>query len=122
MINYYFERQTQNQPYFLKITFQPEQPILSSYLFQISDKQIYDWIVKGLNKVLSGKSEYVERDTEWYGAKITSQNTIFYVLVDEKDTETNVITTEDFKIVLNAWWNEKNFFEKWKDENYRKLV
>ena len=29
---------------------------------------------------------------------------------------------EDFKIVLNAWWNEKNFFEKWKDENYRKLV
>ena len=65
MINYYFERQTQNQPYFLKITFQPEQPILSSYLFQISDKQIYDWIVKGLNKVLSGKSEYVERDTEW---------------------------------------------------------
>lgn len=112
MLNYSFFKEEKKRPFFLKINFQPELTVLSSYLFQVTDLQTYKWILEGINDVLSGKSNYVERDTEWYGANITSQDTTVYVLVDENNENTDVIDTGDFKTVLQAWWNEKESFDR----------
>lgn len=88
--------------------------ILSSYLFQVSDPYTYEWILEGINDVLSGKLNSVERDTEWFGANITYSETTFYTTLDEEDKSTNVISTKDFKSILILWWREKESFEKWK--------
>ena len=114
MIKYTFYREEKKRPFFLKMNFEPELVILSSYLYQVVDLDTYKWILEGINAVLSGKLNRIERETEWYGANITYTDTIFYTPIDEDNNDTDIISTEDFKTILNLWWREKELFDKWK--------
>ena len=113
MLDYIFSKRLA-PPYFLCIHFKPELEWLSAYLFQISDRRCYEWIKEGINDVVCKKVEYIERDMEWYGAKIQSETTLIYPTIGEDNQEAQVISTSDFADVISAWIEEKEKYDVWK--------
>lgn len=110
MLDYSFLRRTES-PYFLSITFEPELKFLSAYLFQVRNRRSYEWIKEGINSVINNEAEFVERDMEWYGAKIQPETTLIYSLLEDDNLEVDEISTVDFNTILTVWSNEKERYD-----------
>lgn len=115
MLNYSFLRRTES-PYFLSITFKPELEFLSAYLFQVCNRRSYEWIKEGINSVIHKEVEFVERDMEWYGAKIQPETTLIYSLLEDDNLEGDEISTIDFDTILTVWFDEKERYDKLKNQ------
>jgi len=112
MLNYKFLKRT-TPPYMLSIVFEPKLNFLAAYLFHIMDKNIYEWIKKGIEDVLTCKMEIAERELEWYGAKIQRENTIIYstLELESLSPKMDIIKTEDFNKILMIWFQEKEKYD-----------
>lgn len=112
MLNYKFLKRT-TPPYMLSIVFEPQLNFLAAYLFHIMDKNIYEWIKKGIEDVLTCKMEIAERELEWYGAKIQRENTIIYstLELESLSPKMDIIKTEDFNKILMIWFQEKEKYD-----------
>lgn len=113
MLNYSFSKRM-NPPYFLSIDFHPELELLSAYLFQVFDRRIYEWIKEGIDSVFNQGVASIERDVEWYGAKIQPETTLIYSTLEDNSQEINEISTADFDAVLTVWFQEKEKYDAWK--------
>ena len=96
----------QEKPRFLRMDFEPKLPILTCYLDDVF-KSSYDWVREGIDSVLNGEADCIERNAEWYGAKITKEITTFYVTIDEDNHDEDIVSTLDFKEIFEIWVREK---------------
>ena len=115
MLDYSFSKRIK-PPYVLNITFKPELKFLSAYLFHICDRKSYEWVKEGINRVINREEESVERDVEWYGAKIQPETTVIYPTLEDDNLEGDVIRTEDFDSILTIWFAEKERYDMLKNE------
>lgn len=115
MLNYSFTKRIK-PPYVLSITFEPELKFLSAYLFHICDKKSYEWVKAGINSVINREVEFVERDLEWYGAKIQPETTVIYPTLEDGNLEGDVVRTEDFDSIITIWFAEKERYDMLKNE------
>ena len=99
--------------------FHPSHEILSCYLGQVFDRDIYNDIVNGVKRVLNGEVEFIEQDVEWYGAVITREITKIYIVIDEENHHEDCIRTIDFLEALNIWIKEKEKFDMWRQRHHR---
>lgn len=113
MLNYSFTKRIK-PPYALSVTFKPELKFLSAYLFHICDRKSYEWVKEGINRVINREVEFVERDVEWYGAKIQPETTLIYPTLEGDNPEVDVIRTIDFDTILTVWFDEKERYDIFK--------
>ena len=113
MLKYSFSKRT-TPPCFLSIHFEPEFRWLPDYLFQVFDRRCYEWIKEGIDCAVNYGIEFIERDVEWYGAKIQPETTTIYCLLEDDSQEVDVISTTDFEAILAIWIEEKEKYDAWK--------
>lgn len=85
------------------IRFSKEDKMIESYLNSIHTKDIGNWIIDGIDSVLSGKTDYIERDTESSGTKIHKDFTKIYDALNEDNHEEQTIPTQDLRELVVIW-------------------
>jgi hypothetical protein len=87
----------------------PSDNILGAFITSaIHSKDIADWFLEAIDDVLSGRSDYEERDGEIYGIEIRKDKTRVYDIFseeEEKVIECYIETVELKKLIL-AWIEE----------------
>lgn len=78
----------------------------------------YEWVKTGINSVINREVEFVERDLDWYGAKIQPETTYIYPTLEDDNTQGDVIKTADFDTVLTAWFTEKERYDIFKKGDF----
>jgi hypothetical protein len=76
---------------------------VSSYLYDIGN--MGKWVLEGINEVLSGQSDCVERDGEFFGCQIRKD--ITRIEDQFEQGYTGEIETSEFKELVEIWIREK---------------
>lgn len=90
----------------LSIILPDELIAVSSYLFNIGN--MGNWVLEGINEVLSGQSDCVERDGEFFGCQIRKD--ITRIEDQFEQGYTGEIETSEFKELVEIWIREKTKF------------
>lgn len=74
----------------------------------VYNREMADWFLEGIDKVLNGQSEYEEYDGEIYGTEIRKDKTRVYDTFseDEEKVIESYIETEELKELIKAWIKE----------------
>ena len=105
-MKYLYEMQittTGNNTKILSMRLSEELKTVSSYLCDIDD--MGKWVLEGINEVLSGQSDCVERDGEFFGCQIRKD--ITRIEDQFEQGYTGEIETSEFKELVEIWIREK---------------
>lgn len=104
-ISYSFEEKvTESKRNLLLIKLPNEYNLVDAYLnITIRDKALGDWVLEGIDKVLSRSSEYEERDGEVFGAGIKKDITTIYETLEEENPKKQTIPTQDLRELVVVW-------------------
>lgn len=108
-MKYLYEMQittTGNNTKILSMRLSEELKTVSSYLCDIDD--MGKWVLEGINEVLSGQSDCVERDGEFFGCQIRKD--ITRIEDQFEQGYTGEIETSEFKELVEIWIREKTKF------------
>jgi hypothetical protein len=86
----------------------------------IYDKESGSWVLKGIDKVLSGESNYEEIGGDFFGIKVKKDNSIGYDLIaEEKDEikESSPMSTLELRNIISEWTEAIHKFNKEKFPN-----